>query len=614
MGTHRNIYSVYLEVFQLIVLILYCNVGDSLASAQSPFGPGDDSCASVTWGRDAALTCYVKTMDEGVRIAGLVEQPLDTVSSLTVRCNQDYYFQSVLTGTNLLGFPRLRDLTVEYCKISQLDVSAFEGVSGIRNLTVRTHNSEWTVMSLSVSPSVFRPLQQLERLDLSTNNIWEMPRAFCNLPNLRGLNLSHNHMQDLSQLGWSQSETTRCSSGNSVTTLDLSHNDVVMVVGGTLHGLGRLHQLLLHHNNLAKLDNHALLGLSGLVSLDLSSNILVALPEDMFLPTPGLMELRVRNNSLSGLAPGLLRGLQQLVELDLSHNDLQTEWLTTSIFQGLIRLISLDLSHNQISRINQQVFRDLYNMQVLQLSHNNLQMVPNTAFATCINLHRLDLSNNQLTTISNNAFQGVNVLSFLSLDNNNINQVGVQAFSNLTSLKDLNLNGNQLSHFPKALSNLKNLETLDLGENQISSLQNMPVKGLMRLYGLRLVNNKIAGNIQKDTFTNIPSLRILNLAKNEINVIEIGTFDQCYNLQAIRLDTINLVSIQGLFDKLPNLEWLNVSDNNIEIFDYYFIPVSVEWLDIHKNKISKLDNYMETQGLSIQTLDASFNNIKYINQ
>nr|AUG89725.1 Toll-like receptor 3 [Penaeus japonicus] len=601
--------KVLVTVWQLLAFIVCCD--SSVVHYNSEECTNQDINA-----RERALTCSLKTLDDDLRVANLTSVAVDSVARLSLVCNDVYYFQSVLSPYTLSGFVRVRELNVEFCKISELKDNAFINLRNLRNLTLRTRNLDWPVMSLTAKPEVFRPLHQLERLDLSTNNIWELPAgAFCHLANLKLLNLSHNHLQDITQLGFGGGSTDRgvSSCRSDVSSLDLSHNDVTVLASGSLQGLEQLQHLYLQNNELGKVDDNAFQGLRSLHTLDISNNRLVALPEDAFAHTPGLMYCRARNNSLSVLAPGLFGGLDHLVELDLSYNELKSEWLTSSIFQGLVRLMLLDLSHNKISQLNQQVFSDLYTVQVLRLSHNQLKTIPAAAFAACVNLHTLDLSYNQLTSVPDKAFQGVSVLSFLALDNNKISEVGPNSLKNLSSLEDLNLNGNQLTAIPEAVGHLRYLKTLDLGENQISDLANMPVKGLQFLYGLRLVNNKIKGNLTKNTFSDIPSLKILNLAKNSITAIEIGTFDNNLNLQAVRIDANQLSNINGLFETLPNLLWLNVSDNNIEVFDYHFVPQSLEWLDLHKNKISELGNFKERHDLNLQTLDASFNKLQYIN-
>lgn len=575
------------------------------------FTNGECHSASLE-GRDRALDCSLPVLVPEGRLANLSLDPSDSVTQLSITCNAAIRRSSVLSANTFDGFTRLVDLSVEYCKVTELNENSFSSVINLRNLTIRTRNIEFSSMSLTAVPRSFSSLTHLETLDLSTNSIWELPLGiFCGLPALSSIVLSHNHLQDLTQLGFGGDQSnTSCTSD--LATLDLSHNDVEVVAPGALKGLSRLQELYISNNHLGKIDDAAFDGLSSLHTLDLSGNKLVALPEDAFLPTPQLMYFRAGNNSLSVLAPGLFRGLQHLVELDLSNNELKSEWLTESSFQGLIRLMVLNLSHNKISSLNKQVLGDMYNVQVLYLSHNQLTEIPPTAFSSCVNLHKLDLSYNNLRVIGERAFHGVNVLSFLALDNNNIVSVHPNAFSNLTGLRDLNINGNKLVAIPEAIGSLRYLNTLDLGDNQITSLENMPVRGLEFLYGLRLLNNKISGNISKTTFHNLPSLKVLNLAKNIITRIEEGAFKTNTKLQAVRVDGNYLSSMVDLFEHLPNLEWLNVSANNIEVFDYYFIPPSLLWLGLHNNKIYDLSNSIGRHDLNLEILDVSFNRLRHI--
>ena len=573
----------------------------------------------VEGGREQSLNCSMPFLTPEDSLASYTNDTQDSFTELTVSCNAGTRRPSSLATGTFEGFNRITKLSIEYCKLTELSDSAFAGVPNIRNLTLRTRNMEFTSMSLTALPRALSSLTHLEQIDLSTNSIWELPvGVFCGLPSLRSLNLAHNHLQDLAQLGFSGPSNAGELLGNATTcnsdiiVLDLSNNDVEVVSSGALRGLSRLEELYLKNNQLGKIDDLAFEGLTSLHKLDLSGNKLVALPEDAFLPTPNLVLFNAGNNSLSVLASGLFGGLQHLVQLDLSHNELKAEWLTESSFRGLIRLIVLNLSFNKIDKLNVQVLRDMYNVQVLYLSNNRLSQIPLNAFSSCVNLSKLDLSYNKLSIIGEKAFQGVNVLSYLALGNNEITSIHPGAFTNLTVLHDLNINGNRLTAIPEAVGSLRNLHTLDLGDNLINSLANMPVRRLQHLYGLRLVNNKITGNISKATFVDLPSLKVLNLAKNGINHIEAGAFDSNLKLQAVRLDSNFLNSVKGLFENLPNLDWLNVSANNIDVFDYHFVPPSLLWLGLHNNRITELGNSLGRHDLKLEILDVSFNKLKHI--
>ena len=56
---------------------------------------------------------------------------------------------------------------------------------------------------------------------------------------------------------------------------------------------------------------------------------------------------------------------------------------------------------------------------------------------------------------------------------------------------------------------------------------------------------------------------------------------------------------------------MNVSANNLQWFDYAFIPRNLKWLDIHANAIEELGNYYSLRDdFNLATLDASHNRIK----
>ena len=85
-------------------------------------------------------------------------------------------------------------------------------------------------------------------------------------------------------------------------------------------------------------------------------------------------------------------------------------------------------------------------------------------------------------------------------------------------------------------------------------------------------------------------------------------------LQAIRLDANEIVDIVELFSDLPALKWLNISDNRIQKFDYFLLPMSLNWLDIHKNQIQEIGNYFDKEDeLNIHTMNISFNKLQTIN-
>jgi len=572
-----------------------------------------DECKWVEGnGEEVALLCRLGTINSELENTNFsVIQPQHTVR-LRLECNNTLFFQSSLTVGSFRPLVELKELSIEYCKIANLTAGAFRGLRELRNLTMRTHNTDWSAMTLQIQPDAFsEDLGLLERLDLGVNNIWTLPDGvFCPLHSLESLNLTRNRLRNLTSLRFSVSPGQRC--GASLKFLDLSNNSFDNVPAEAFSGLIRLQELYLQRNGMVVLADRALEGLVSLSILRLNHNKLVNLPPELFSDTKELKELHLQNNSLNVLAPGLFNDLTQLMVLDISRNELTSEWINSATFAGLLRLVVLDVSDNHVSKLEASLFRDLYSLQILRLEGNIIDNIPENTFASLYNLHTLILSNNKLSVIDSSTLNGLYVLSLLSLDNNDIESIDSAALKNCSSLQDLHLNGNRLREVPAGLSYAPMLKTLDLGENHITNIANSTFNSMQHIYGLRLTENNI-GNISKGVFDKMSSLKILNLSRNKIQKVEPGAFDNNLNLQAIRLDGNYLSDIGGLFAKLPNLIWLNISDNKLEWFDYALIPTGLQWLDIHANRIAELGNYFEIESqLHLNTFDASSNRLTEI--
>ncbi|XP_055707210.1 toll-like receptor Tollo [Phlebotomus papatasi] len=566
---------------------------------------------------DVTLVCKLRTINSELENTNFsVIQPQNTVR-LKLECSDGLFFQSSINPGSFRALIELRSLSVEYCKLSNLTDGSFRGLSALRNLTIRTHNADWSAMSLDVGRGVFtEELESLEGLDLSDNNMWTIPDGMiCPLRSLQRLNLTRNRIRDLGPFHLSASISTVSSKkcGSALKMLDLSHNNIENLPAAIFSGLGRLSELRLAANGMNFIADRALEGLISLAIVDLSENRLNNLPPELFSEARNVQEIYLQNNSLNVLAPGIFSELTQVVVLDLSHNELTSEWINGATFRGMRRLIVLDVSSNRISRLEVTTFRDLTSLQILRLQENQIEVIPDGIFLDLGNLHTLVLSNNRLSTVDATTFQGLNTLSLLSLDYNRIARIDRAALKNCSgTLQDLHLNGNKLHRVPDVLYDVPQLKTLDLGENQIINIDDASFSGMVQMFGLRLTENSIE-TIKRGTFDRMEALQILNLSHNKIKKIDHEAFNKNTNLQAIRLDGNHLTDITGLFTKLPNLVWLNISDNRLEVFDYALIPTGLQWLDIHANRIAELGNYFEMENqLSLSTFDASSNRLTEI--
>ncbi|KAL1131266.1 hypothetical protein AAG570_010884 [Ranatra chinensis] len=568
-----------------------------------------------------SLRCKLRTIGSADSVlSNLTSAHLDMITTLSLECSDVLFFESALEPDIFLGqLRRLRDLRLEYCKIRSVPAGVLSASRELKTIVMRTHNTDWSSMTMEFHPDSFRGLAQLKHLDLSDNNIWNFPKElFCPLYSLTHLNLSRNRIQDVLELGfsdWGEGPTApgkTCNVG--LEELDVSSNDIAAVPDNAFTSLRSLQKILLQENAISSMADRAFVGLISLQHLNASSNRLVALPPELFQSTRNLREIFLHNNSISVLAPGLLEGLDQLLVLDLSFNELTSAWVNRDTFSGLVRLVILNLGHNQLTKVDSHVFQDLYSLQILNLEHNEIEFIAEGAFMALSNLHALTLSKNKIATVESYHFAGLYVLNQLFLDHNMITNIDRQAFENCSNLHDLGLSGNSLTRIPDSIIKLKFLKTLDLGDNQITHIVNSSFVGLDQLYGLRLIGNQIV-NVSKDSFSTLPSLQVLNLAYNKIEHVDKGAFGTSPTLHAIRLDCNQLKNINGMFINLPGLVWLNISDNQLQWFDYALIPRSLEWLDMHKNNVVDLGNYYEKRdNLQIKMLDASYNRLTEIGE
>lgn len=635
-------------LYYLCVVVLWVSANESFPTDSAPQPLRYEAPDDCQWwvkepvssgGQDeVSLTCNLRTINSEFDTTNFSVIPSEHTTSLRIECNEVIMSRSSLDDKSFIHLNKLRELELEHCKLGRWPAGTLMGLRDLRNLTVRTHNTQWPAMSLDFAPDSFLPVGQLERLDLSCNNIWSFPEnIFCPLINLVSLNVSENRLQDVSDLGFrektasgvpqpliSATEDDRSHHANAgypfthpcsldIQILDASHNHFVLIPANGFGTLRRLRELYVHNNEISMVADKALTGLKALQIFDLSNNKVVALPSELFKDISGsIKEIYLQNNSISVLAPGLFANLEQLLALDLSKNQLTSAWINSETFSGLIRLVLLNLSNNRISKLDPTIFRDLYTLQILNLEHNSLETIPADTFAPMNNLHTLIISFNKITYLDAYSLNGLYVLSLLALDNNQLQGIHPEAFRNCSGLQDLNLNGNVLTAVPLALKDMRLLRTVDLGENSITSLDEPSFRGMNNLYGLRLIGNKLQ-NISKRAFSDLPALQILNLARNKIQRIEHGAFESSPNLQAIRLDANLLTDINGLFANIPSLLWLNISDNHVEWFDYAFIPRGLQWLDLHKNSVPELGNHYSLDlELRLQTLDASFNKLTKI--
>lgn len=120
--------------------------------------------------------------------------------------------------------------------------------------------------------------------------------------------------------------------------MDLSHNQLVNIVRGSLAKLTSMRALYLHHNRLEKL-----------FQLPISLN-----------------ELYLSHNNISSIPAGTWPVMNALIYLDLSHNQI-ADSLDAQSFTGLLVVQRLLLQHNGITKPPMEAVAGMSTLQYLYL-------------------------------------------------------------------------------------------------------------------------------------------------------------------------------------------------------------------------------------------------------
>ena len=248
--------------------------------------------------------------------------------------------------------------------------------------------------------------------------------------------------------------------------LDLSSNNLSELPENIFAGRTNLVELDLSSSGLSELPPNVFAGLTSLETLRLNGNDLETLPADIFDGPTNLLTLDLSSNAFSTLPADIFAGLTKLLMLDLSSNAFNTNTLPENIFAGLTNLLMLDLSSNAFNTLPENIFAGLTNLVSLDLSFSGLSELPANIFAGLTNLVSLDLSFSGLSELPANIFAGPTNLLMLDLTFNTFSTLPANIFAGLTKLETLLLNDNDLVTLPpNTFTGLIRLETFSIDNN-----------------------------------------------------------------------------------------------------------------------------------------------------
>ncbi|XP_056309960.1 protein flightless-1 homolog [Danio aesculapii] len=344
-------------------------------------------------------------------------------------------------------------------------------------------------------PEELASLQKLEHLSVSHNSLTTLHGELSSLPNLRAVVARANNLKnsgvpdDIFQL-------------DDLSVLDLSYNQLTEIPRDLENSRNML-VLNLSHNSIDNIPNQLFINLTDLLYLDLSDNNLDSLPPQM-RRLVHLQTLILNNNPLMHAQMRQLPAMVALQTLHLRNTQRTQNNMPTSL-EGLLNLADVDLSCNDLTRVPECLY-SLANLKRLNLSSNQI-----SELSLCIDqwtkLETLNLSRNQLTSLPS-AICKLSKLKKLYVNSNKIDfdglPSGVGKLSNLVEfmaannnlelvpeglcrcgkLKKLVLNKNRLVTLPEAIHFLTELEVLDVRENPNLVMPPKPVDRTAEWYNI----------------------------------------------------------------------------------------------------------------------------------
>jgi hypothetical protein len=244
-----------------------------------------------------------------------------------------------------------------------------------------------------------------------------------------------------------------------------------------------------------------------------------------------------------------------------------------------------------------------------------------------LKLKIIDLSYNKNVNQINNAdFNGLtkSMIEVLNISNCNLVKVNSGSLARLFNLKVYSLDNNKNLNYEsvKSLLNIwsQKMEYLSLENlNLYNSLDGLINKFSRTLKYLNLAGNNIVLSRNKDFFEkkiqdykNIEGIN-LNLNRNFFDGKTSLNLSLNTNLRELHLSSVNLNSIEELLLNDYNIEYLDLSHNNLDEFDFGMFQF-LDKLKLSYNKLSNINQLVKSNKLcgdnvsNSSFLDVSFNN------
>ncbi|GKV15106.1 hypothetical protein SLEP1_g25907 [Rubroshorea leprosula] len=295
-----------------------------------------------------------------------------------------------------------------------------------------------------------------------------------------------------------------------------------------------------------------------------------------------LKKLNLDSCQFYGSIPRSLANLTELTDLSLDANNFGD--LHNNCFTGPIDHVEMPnlilqqvyLSNNEISGSIPSSFFDLVNLTNVDLSSNNLSgTITANMLSKLVNLWDLDLSDN----------------SFLSLSNN-----GTAVNYSFPNLRSLNFSSCNIHKFPSFLSKAESLRELDISNSEISGSIPSSFFDLVNLTSVDLSSNNLSGSITANMLSKLVNLWDLDLSDNSLLSLSNNGTAVNYsfpNLWSLKFSSCNIHKFPSFLRKAKSLRELDISKNNIfgQIHKWEIEGMSLDTLNLSYNFLTSIDSF-----------------------
>lgn len=274
----------------------------------------------------------------------------------------------------------------------------------------------------------FGNFQQLEHLDLSSNNLTELRvDSFERLRKLKFLDLSNNHIAVVNIF-----KTFTFNEKNPLEHLNLDNNRI-LAFGNVFTNYFNLKTLRASNNFLNEMPEFNLYW-SGTIS-------------------PANHEFYFNRNSISAIkyVPIFVNTL-----VILNFDDNLISFIEHNAFTNLKSLQNVSISKNYLLNISANNFNSLFSLKYLNLSWNRIESIEQNSFINLNKLIALDVSFNRLKSFEPNVFRGLSGVQDLNLVSAVSFQLNSLSLSHLTNIGNIYLNESTIREFKCLFINFSN--------------------------------------------------------------------------------------------------------------------------------------------------------------